>query len=254
MTMGKRKGDLRLLKSGVVFGPTDREGLDKLLAAGRIGPDDSVSVCNTDWMSIREFLAQTAPSPPAPQPDLAPPAELPKRAKRGELRIIHEGRLISSLSQEDIAGLLDAGRISRDDLVSFEHGPWMRIGDFLSPRPLRAASANSTLSPAATPLPVATRLPVATPVAMPFPAARIVACPTSTPAQVGERDPRIRSGDDWFVRVRGVHSAPLKLHHLKALYQAKEVTLENHARHPAWADNDWRPIRLIPELSDIVCK
>ena len=252
MTMGKRKGDLRLLKNGVVFGPTDREGLDKLLAAGRIGPDDRVSVCNTDWMSIRDFLAQTAPPPPVPQPDLATPAEPPKRARRGELRIVHQGRLISSLAQEDIEGLLNAGRISRDDLVCFEHGPWMPIGDFLSPRPHPAASASSTLGPAAAPLPVATRLPMATPVAMPVPAARIVACPPATPAQVGARDPRIRSGDDWFVRVRGVHSAPLKLHHLKALYQAKEVTLENHARHPAWADNDWRAIRLIPELSDIV--
>lgn len=46
-----------------------------------------------------------------------------------------------------------------------------------------------------------------------------------------------------------VYSA--RRHHVKALYQAQEITLDSVARHTTWNDNDWRPIRSIPALADI---
>ena len=59
------------------------------------------------------------------------------------------------------------------------------------------------------------------------------------------------ANDDWFVRVRGMHSASLRKHHVKNLYQAREITLDCLARHASWHDNDWRPIHSIPQLADI---
>ncbi|MGH7136150.1 MAG: hypothetical protein ACREHD_10445 [Pirellulales bacterium] len=72
--MAKRKeGDLRLLRDGRVFGPTDREELDRLLAAGRLTLADHVSVRNADWITIAEFLA----APAAPESPQAPAAAAP---------------------------------------------------------------------------------------------------------------------------------------------------------------------------------
>ncbi|HUY92088.1 MAG TPA: hypothetical protein VMV10_25325 [Pirellulales bacterium] len=267
--MGKKKeGDLRLLKDGVVFGPTDRQGLENLLAAGRVGPEDHVSVCNADWMTISDFLAVSAPTSAVGQPAPTTQSARTVRAKRGDLRIVNASRVVSSLTQDDVEGLLRARRIGNDDLISAEQGPWMRVGDFLTARPVRRAASSasvptSTAAPIqpAAPLPTAVPLPVATPVdfqplpvprASPVPPPAVAPYPISATPLLGALDPRIRAGDDWFVRVRGVHSAPLKVHHVKALYQAKEVTLDDNARHPSWADNDWRPMHSIPELADIV--
>jgi hypothetical protein len=162
--MGKKKeGDLRLLKDGVVFGPTDRAGLDQLLSAGRITLDDRVSVRNADWISIADFLAipktsaraatpQAAPaSQPATSPETAaspaaatspaaastPQASAPPAAaekKTGDLRVINGGRMIGSLTRKDVQQLTATGHLADDDLVCALDGPWMRVADFLSTR------------------------------------------------------------------------------------------------------------------------
>ncbi|HEV3340550.1 MAG TPA: DUF4339 domain-containing protein [Pirellulales bacterium] len=154
----KKEGDLRLLKDGVIFGPTGRAGLDKLLSTGRITPQDRVSLRNAEWISIADFLAIPAPSPeaarppgaaasPAPAEPLAamPPAAAPStteasappappRKKTGDLRVIKGGRMVNALTRNDVAQLTATGHVGDDDLVCALDGPWMRVGDFLSTR------------------------------------------------------------------------------------------------------------------------
>lgn len=289
--MAKRKeGDLRLLKDGRVFGPTDREELDRLLAAGRLTLADHVSVRNADWITIAEFLA----APPAPEPPQAPAAAAPvastspalkARVKKGDLRVLSGGRIVSSLARRDVEQLRIVGRIGDDDLISALNGPWMPIRDFLAPpppepmvappepasaEPLPTAIAVIELEerappelttipvpvvpvwpappPSVAPSPAAWSPPPVAPVALPRPAAppQAASYPLARP-----RPPAPPTSDEWYVRVRGIHSAPLRKHHVKALYQAREITLDCAARHPTWHENDWRPIHSIPQLADI---
>jgi hypothetical protein len=267
----KKEGDLRLLKDGVVFGPTDREGLDRLLAAGRVTLADHVSLRNADWVSIAEFLS--APAAPAKAtPTAALPAPPPK--KKGDLRILSGGRVVSSLTRGEVEQLRAAGRIGGDDLVCALNGPWMPVGNFLAPPPpvtpqLVAPQAPSPPAPVPAP-PPAPITPSPSSPAAPLPVAPVHATVWSPPLIAPYTAPRQSPPapaalgyaltphrpppplhDDWYVRVRGIHSAPLRKHHVKALYQAREITLDCVARHPAWHENDWRPIHSIPQLADI---
>jgi hypothetical protein len=276
-----REGDLRLLKDGVVFGPTDRAGLDKLLALGRITPTDQVSVRNADWISIAHYLA--APAAVAEEKPVAPLQAEASPKKRGDLRVISGGRIIGSLSRVNVEQLRTTGRLNDDELICAVGGPWMRIGDFLSPPAAPAALAVVEAVPLET-LPLAEVVspviaiedPIEAEVIEPEPAPPVTrprtssAPPRSSPPPVrhvpapqqiaqpaaayllsGIRPPAPPANDEWFVRVRGIYSAPLRRHHVKALYQAQEITLDSVARHTTWHDNDWRPIRSIPTLADI---
>jgi hypothetical protein len=263
--MAKQKqGELRLLKSGVVFGPTDRDGLDRLLASGRIGPDDHVSVHNGPWTRVADYLSAPAAAafqtaPPAPKPSVEP------TKKKGDLRVLTGGRIVGLLTRDDVEGLWKASRVGDEDLICAVGGPWMRVGDFFAPPAAQtpvtpAASASpSPPAPASAPIPVGQ---ASQPLLMPIPlkpkqagAPQNAPQPPAAPAPqlpaASGQSPNSRLSDEWFVRVRGIHSSPLKLQHVKALYQAKEVTLDNVARHPRWSENDWRPLHAIPELAGI---
>ena len=127
--MAKKEGDLRLLKNGVVFGPTNREGLDRMLAAGRIAPSDHVSVLNAEWMTIADFLAGTPPKETPPAADMPASEGGPKK---GDLRVLSGGRVVGSLTRGQVEQLCTARRVGDDDLISAVDGPWMRVGDFFS--------------------------------------------------------------------------------------------------------------------------
>jgi hypothetical protein len=289
----KKEGDLRLLKDGVVFGPTDRAGLDRLLSAGRLTSEDQVSVRNADWISIADFLAVPTMSPtpatsPGPAPTIeavSPPADA--RKKTGDLRVINSGRVTGALTRADVQQLLANGRLGEDDLVCALDGPWMRVGDFLSTlaaarRP--SATAARTLpeqpeggSPSAGPSEPSDRSadPNANqPLVVMAGRVEIVQSKATPPLTLTEpmsvvgqsaRSPdtaatyrvdstgrkKAKVEDQWYVRIRAMCSAPLGKHHLKALYQSREITSETLARHPKWDDNDWRPISSIPELADL---
>ncbi|HVA50403.1 MAG TPA: hypothetical protein VNH11_28885 [Pirellulales bacterium] len=282
----KKQGDLRLLKDGVAFGPTDRAGLERLLASGRITLADHVSVRNADWMSIAEFLAAPARTTNDQHPPAADPATPVSRHKRGELRVIRGGRIVSSLHRHEVEQLRLAGRVADDDLICASNGPWMRIGDFFAPAPA-AVGPPASQPPAATTERAATPRFPSTPVAdvpieaelvepSPPPLAPTAVVPTSSlvrnpptvrppgasqPARSPQatngyplarlRPPAPPANDEWYVRVRGMYSASLRKHHVKALYQAQEVTLDSLARHGSWHANDWRPLHSIPQLADV---
>lgn len=278
---------MRLLKAGVVFGPTDRQGLEQLLAAGRVSSDDQVSEHNAPWVRIADYLA-------APRAAASPGALL-RSKKKGDLSLLSGGRIFCSLHRDDVERLRIAARVGDDDLICALGGPWMRVGDFFAPSPAQKPSpvvaaatvptsmtgTQATAAPsaaAATPIPLPIPIPIPlpptfpappdassspavpsqasgwnpppiAPVVLPQPRAAMAGSPTYSVKCIPP--PGTRLNDEWFVRVRGIHSAPLRKHHIKALYEAREVTLDNVARHVSWSENEWRPIKTISELADI---
>jgi hypothetical protein len=307
----KKQGDLRLLKDGVAFGPTDRAGLERLLASGRVSLTDRVSVRDADWIPIAEYLAAPpiASDKPAPAPVPSKPAN---PGKKGELRVISGSRIIGSLRRDQVEQLRAATRIDDDDLICAANGPWMRVGDFFAshsapvvttvqagPAPTAPADAvhtptevewteevvemeaveleaveletlkmqleiieplPTTVSPAGPvrnppPLPTPPRIAPQPPA---FPQPPVLPQAAASPQATGgyrvapRRPPAPPISDEWYVRVRGMYSASLRKHHVKALYEAQEVTRDSLARHGSWHDNDWRPIHTIAELADVM--
>ncbi|HVC94321.1 MAG TPA: hypothetical protein VND64_11555 [Pirellulales bacterium] len=266
--MSKKQGDLRVRKAGTVFGPMGRADLDRLLSAGKIAPCDQVSVRGGNWIELGDYLASTA-SQRAAAPEAAPPAaSTPPCAPPDEsdpvLRLLANGRIVASLSRAEVTQLRVARRIDDEDLICALYGPWMRVGDFLSaphatpPATLLEEHAEARgpdegqpteLTPSAVaaagparpvPAPIAAVVaPGPAFVSAPYPAAGLVPMDSSL-------------SDEWFVRVRGIHSAPLGKIHVKALFDAHEITPDNAARHASWPDNVWVPIRTIAQLAEAV--
>lgn len=224
----KKEGELRLRKGESIYGPMTRRDLDRLLASGRFTLTDLVSVWGGPWMEIHELLAPgetVAGSMPA-----AP------------LRVLHGERVFASLNHEQLSELREEGRIADDDLVCAMGGPWMSVADFLSPplppaRLLEAQRVEDEVLEAE----VAEAEPVEAepPDDEDWP-------DTWYHAYAGDIDEQL--SDQWFVRVRGIHSAPLTRQQVRQLLFAGEITSNNPARHFTWQEDFWRPIRAIPEL------
>ncbi len=264
--MSKKQGDLRVRKAGTVFGPMGRGDLDRLLSAGKVAPCDQVSVRGGDWIELGDYLASTASqrvaAPEAAQPAASTPPCAPPEERDPVLRLVANGRIIASLSRAEVTQLRVAGRINDEDLICALYGPWMRVGDFLSPpHPAPAATLleehpeahgphegqPAAMSPTAAaaagwpvPAPIAALVaPGPAFVSAPYPGAELLPMGSSL-------------SDEWFVRVRGIHSAPLGRIHVKALFDAHEITADNAARHASWPDNVWLPICAIPQLAEAV--
>ncbi|HQU43476.1 MAG TPA: hypothetical protein PK867_11740 [Pirellulales bacterium] len=260
--MAKKDGDLRLLKSGTVYGPMSRSDFDRLRAGGKIGSDDLVSVRGGAWTPVDDYFAvsesQAGAGPRGPAPlESAVAARLSPDDTDPVLRLLTGKRIVRSLSRAEVNQLHQSGRIDDDDLICALYGPWMRVVDFLAPPrtkppatlleehhaangPTSATAATSSAD--AQPAPPLIARPV---VPAPAPASGV---PSFVPPPASRSPLR----DEWFVRVRGVHSAPLGKRHVKSLFDAKEITRDNVARHPTWLDNAWLPIHAIPQLADAV--
>ncbi|HET6881754.1 MAG TPA: hypothetical protein VFI31_16440 [Pirellulales bacterium] len=256
--MPKKDGELRLLKSGAVYGPMSGDDFERLRSAGKVGPDELVSLRGGAWMTVADYLGS---SPSAAAADATAPARNIYAAAAAALddndpvlRLLTGKRIVTSLSRVEVNQLRQSGRIDDDDLICALYGPWMRVGDFLAPpgakppatlleehadKPVAGVRA-ATLAAQPAPRPIA-------PVVIPGPTVAVpVSAPSIAPA------PGSSLGDEWYVRVRGVHSAPLGKRHVKALFEAKEITRDNVARHPTWPDNAWIAIHAIPQLADCV--
>jgi hypothetical protein len=212
----KKEGELRLRKGESVYGPMARGDLDRLLANGRFTLTDLVSVWGGPWMEIHELLApgEAVGSPPA-----AP------------LRVLHGERVFGSLNHQHLTQLREEGRIADDDLVCAMGGPWMSVADFLSP-PLPPAPPSEAQPPEA-------EVVEAEPDDEYWP-------DTWYHAYAGDIEEQL--SDQWFVRVRGIHSGPLTRQQVRQLLLAGEITSGAPARHFRWREDFWRPIRAIPEL------
>ncbi|MGH7139035.1 MAG: hypothetical protein ACREHD_25090 [Pirellulales bacterium] len=253
--MPKKDGELRLLKSGAVYGPMSRDDFDRLRSSGKVGLDDLVSVRGGAWMRVADYLAPAAEAgTSAPSSIASAKAATPLDDADAVLRLLTGKRIVTSLSRAEVNQLHQSGRIDGDDLICALYGPWMRVGDFLAPPGAIPAAtlleehtgeSLATVPTATLPAQPAPR-PIA-PLVIPGPAAPV---PIAFPSFVPASGTLLR--DEWYVRVRGVHSAPLGKRHVKALFEAKEIARDNVARHPTWPDNAWLPIHTIPQLADCV--
>lgn len=219
---------------------------DRLVEAGKVALGDQVSLQDGAWIDLGEYLASPLPQvttkPDAAAPTAPAPASGPPEDDEPVLRLLANKRIVAALSRAEVTQLRLSRRIDDEDLVCALYGPWMRVGDFLAP-PAATAPASSIAAVAPTqPAP-----PLIPPFVIPGPAA--VTSPSS-PLMADLINKRL--ADVWFVRVRGIHSAPLGERHIRALFEAKEITSDNAARHATWPDNAWLPIHSIPQLADAV--
>jgi hypothetical protein len=227
-------GNLRLLKGNKVYSSLSRGQIDDLRGKGRVDDDDLICALNGPWMRLGDFFAppSSASRPPAssaapassvaPASSAAPAIErhtaggaMPSPARRAETREDVFGPQLESLLDD----------MSRTEQVT----------------PSEPADATEEI---------------------------IEAVEVVEPAPGGDDDvevlhvpgghhvddllnPAIQLSDDWFVKVKGIHSAPLKKQHIKMLYQAREITLDCVARHVSWPREHWVPIQSIPELAGV---
>jgi hypothetical protein len=249
--MASKQGNLHIRKGTSRYGPMWHADLEKLLAAGRLAPTDQVSVSDGPWMSIGHYLA-TAPH--AAQPSAA--ASGWKEAPSGKqdsgvlatlsqpnpcLHIVHENRKYPAMTRQQVKGLLDSARLSGDDLICAIDGPWMRVADFFAKR------GDSTPSEAWAEVEVDEEdIDDLEEVFEEYPASPLGASAVRSPAPV----PLL--SDQWYVKVRGLHSMNLQKHHLKTLLAIREITIDNPVRHVHWDDEGWQPLREIPQLADLV--
>jgi hypothetical protein len=224
--MAKTKsGDLRILKGEAVYGPMARDELERMLEAARFAPHDQVSVSGAPWITIEQYLR--------PAPAAAP--AVPDRC----LRVLKGRRMFPPLSRQDVVDLAAEGRIGDDDLICALDGPWMRLADFFAPPP----------PPPQPPAPK----PPEPQVEEIVEAVEVEPMPEYAPA-VGRLsiadllERKCEWPDHWFAKVRGRHSAPMQMRHIRLLYQSGELTLDCPVRNIEWPQNDWRRIRDVPEL------
>lgn len=256
--MPKKDGEFRLLKSGAIYGPMSHDDFERLRSAGKVGADEFVSVRGGPWMTVADFVRSSALAA-RPEALVAPASDVAAGAAALEdndpvLRLLTGKRIVTALSRAEVNQLRQSGRVDDDDLICALYGPWMRVGDFFSPPRAKSPTtlleevgiapgpaAQNAASPAQpAPRPLAPLTVAGPPAANDFPA----------PSAAVLRATSL--SDEWFVRVRGVHSAPLRKHHVKALFEAQEITRDNVARHASWPENAWLPIHIIPQLADTV--
>jgi hypothetical protein len=206
----KKDGELRVRKGESIFGPMTRADFDHLLANGRFSLADFVSVVGGPWVEILQYV-----SPPVATDEQSAP-----------LRVLRGDRIYGSLNHRRVRQMRTEGRIADDDLVCAVGGPWMSIADFLSPP----------------------RPPEASP-ALPAPEVEVEYVPLKW-YHVYARDVDQQLTDQWFVRVRGIHSAPLTMRQLQQLLLAHEINFNCPARHITWHTEQWKPMHSIPELAE----
>ncbi|HEV3003681.1 MAG TPA: hypothetical protein VGX78_04440 [Pirellulales bacterium] len=217
-------GNLRLLKGNKVYSSLSRGQIDDLRAKGRVDDDDLLCAHNGPWMRLGDFFAP----PSSATRSAAPPIE--RRAAPRPIPQPTPHRRENVQTREDIFGhqlesLLDD--ITKTEAVS---------GDKQVP-----AEANGEIVEA---------VEVVEPSAGGDDDVEVLHVPGGHHVD-DLLHPSIQLSDDWFVRVKGIHSAPLKKQHVKMLYQAREITLDCLARHASWPTEHWVPIQSIPELADV---
>lgn len=275
--MAIKQGELRVQKGGVIYGPMTREAFDRLLVDGKIAPSDLVSVRGGEWTEIAHFLAS------APDTDKG---DATLRLLAGQRifsslsrREVEQLRSAGRVDDDDLICALNGPWMGVGDFfappeaaATAPHAPGPSVASSTVPyQPVPATVAPQAVptgAPAVSAPPTAPARPVA-PVMQPIPglsptpslppAAGAAFAPlhVMTGAGIGYHSPPpvlppgVSLSDVWFVRIRGMHSAPLKKHHLRTLFEAHELTADSPARNANWPDNAWSPICLIPELADV---
>src|SRR5581483_2903064 len=180
----KKEGELRVRKGESIYGPMSRQDFDRLLGSGRFSLADFVSVLNGPWVEVLQFV-----SPPSAADE-----------QRGNLRVLRGDRIFGSLNHRRLKQLCAEGRIEGDDLVCAVGGPWMAVADFLSPprRPDEAAEDDLEVYEA-----------------------EYEYIPLKW-YHVYSDEVDVQQIDRWYVRVHGIHSAPLTARQIRQLFFSRE--------------------------------
>lgn len=235
--------------------------------------------------------AEAPAAEPPKSPDWKPSSTAVPRQPLAEsptLRVLKENRVFPLMTRQQVSSLLAAGRLTGDELICALNGPWMCVADFFAPPP-PPVPARAAAIPAA-PVQAAAPPQPAAPVDEQVEdeavdvgeedvideedeevfAAEVVEEeevldvieeddePSAVPVSDTAYKPRPAAkaatplSNQWYVKVRGMHSAPLQKHHIKMLLAAREIDNDAPACHVTWRSEAWLPIKDIPELSDII--
>lgn len=214
----KKDGELRVRKGESIYGPMSRQDLERLLASGRFGLTDLVSVLGGPWMEVLQFVSPT------------PAAE----DGRGHLRVLRANQIFGGLDQQRLRRLCAEGRVEGHDLVCALGGPWMPVADFLAP-PREIAEEVLEAEEIYEAEPVELQVEY-----VPLKWYHVYRAEVDEPM-----------ADQWYVRVHGIHSAPLTRRQVQQLFFAREITGSSVARHITWHPEFWKPIDSIPELASM---
>ncbi|HJT32553.1 MAG TPA: hypothetical protein VJ783_10960 [Pirellulales bacterium] len=274
--MAIKQGELRVQKGSVIFGPMTREAFDRLLAEGKIARSDLVSVRGGEWAEIAHFLA----SAPATDHEDANLRLLAGQRIFSSLtrREVEQLRSAGRVDDDDLLCALNGPWMRVGDFfappeaaATAPHGPAPPVASSTVPSgsasiggatlatPAVASTESSQASAPPRSAPVMQPIPGLSPTPSPPPATGAAFAPlhVMSGAGIGYHSPPpvlppgVSLSDVWFVRIRGMHSAPLKKHHLRTLFEAHELTSDSPARNANWPDNAWSPVCMIPELTDV---
>jgi hypothetical protein len=154
----------------------------------------------------------------------------PAAEEQHGLRVLRGDRIFGPLDRRGLKRLCAEGRIAGDDLVCAVRGPWMTVADFLAP-PRAPEMAEEVAEPETEP--------------------EFEYVPLRW-YHVYSDEVDVRQVDQWYVRVHGIHSAPLTRRQVRALFYAQEITGRTVARHVTWQPEAWQPIDSIPELAEML--
>lgn len=252
----KKQGSLRVLRGNRMVGSLDRGQVEQLHASGRLGDDDLICAKGGPWMLVGDFLA-----PPRPR---AAMGAMPAAAPAGPIEPAKNPPPFISQTARDARAQPPVAQppVAQPPVAQ------PPVAKPVSRQPPVARPIYGHQPPAEPPH---DQLPVARPVAGRPPMARPAYEPTSDdepayeePEWVTPEEAAVETAirrdlfaeldepvlkDEWYVRVRGIHSAPLKKQHVRMLIESREITLDAAARHCSWRETDWRAIRTIPQLA-----
>lgn len=275
--MHSKQGELRVQKGGVIYGPMTREAFERLLVDGKIARTDRVSVRGGEWTEIAAFLV-------APADDAADDATLRLLAGQRTFsslsrREVEQLRSSGRVDDDDLICVLNgpwmrvgdffappavaatAPRTSTPSVAppAEPNQPAVAEDSPQATPDVAPAVSSQAPAPARPPAPVFQSIPLPAPAQSPTPTTdALTSLHVMSGAGMGyyspppELPPGVWLSDVWFVRIRGMHSAPLKKHHLRTLFEARELMADSPARNANWPENAWSPVRLIPELAEVI--
>lgn len=268
--MGKKRGNLRVRKGTAVYGPMSREDVVQLRDSGRFSDSDEVSVDEGPWLPLPKFLAGPVAEAPPPIPTAEPSSSVwkattPSVSRRDRdpdacLRVLKEGKIYPPMTLKQVADLMAATRLSGENLIAAIDGPWMRLADFFAP-PAPEQPPPPQQQPAATRGVVLEEIveDELEEVVEEVLDVEVVAEGSQVFSPLAETDAfhkpgsvRVQFSDNWYLKIRGTHTLPIKRRHVKELLMAREAHAETPTRHVTWPDTRWMSLRENPDLSDLL--